>query len=246
MQKLYKKEIEKLMQQFESFGIIEHSLPNAIGMWPNEQECLLWLLLNSNTKHNWLEIGAFCGGSAVLMCLAHRFLKAEGKVISVDIDYNPMFDLNVYNRGKFNDIHEKLTINSSNINKSHVGKISFAFIDGFHSFQQVINDFNSIQPFLTDNTIILFHDISPHLYNKEYFEDLSNNINQHYERLFNSNIEDFRLDEAIVFICKNHNFKLIDIPVKTNETHFQETRLNKWVRGTTSPFNSLGAIKKCE
>ena len=36
----------------------------------------------------------------------------------------------------------------------------------------------------------------------------------------------------------------LDIPVKKNIKHFAETGLTKWVKGTTSPFNAVAAIRR--
>src|SRR5210317_702229 len=106
--------VEKIIEKFNTFGIQVHGLPNAIGLWPNEQECLVWAA-SQVPNGDWLEIGSFCGGSAVLLCLTRKELNLGPKVISVDINFNPMFDLNVYNRGKFNNIHEKIECDSSNV-----------------------------------------------------------------------------------------------------------------------------------
>ena len=86
---MHEKLIPNITRNFKRFGIKPHQLPNAIGMWPNEQECLLWCALNSNLEDNWMEIGSFCGGSAVLLCLARRLTNNKpNSVYSVDCDFD--------------------------------------------------------------------------------------------------------------------------------------------------------------
>jgi len=238
---MHEDKIYSLVYKFRSFGILSHWMPNAIGLWPNEQECLLWLVLNSDTESNWMEIGSFCGGSAVLMCLARQALAGnKPAVYSVDCDFNKygMFDRNVYEMGGFSAISKKIECDSNELEKHYDGEpLSFVFIDGFHSFKQVVNDFNKVEPWLTKDAIVAFHDVSPDL-----SQNVSNSYN--YEELFNSDEEDFRLDEAVTYILDNNDFELIDIPVKKQIGHFKETELQSWVRGKTSPFNALAAIRR--
>jgi len=249
--------IPRLKGSFNKFKIKSHTLPNAIGMWPNEQECFLWMLLNSNLEHNWMEIGSFCGGSAVLMCLARRITNNKpNSVYSVDCNFNnykaisgtqsyaghdamAMFDYNVYGQGQFSDLCVKVECYSDDIAENYNGeKISFLFIDGFHSFKQVINDFRTVLPYMSDDAIVAFHDVSPEI-KQTAQEDIE------YDEYFASNGEDFFLDEAINYILKEHpEFSLLEIPVKRDIKHSRETGLNNWVRGRTSPFNAVAAIRR--
>jgi len=230
--------------EFERFNIRSHFLPNAIGMWPNEQECLLWCCLNSVHGGDWLEIGSFCGGSAVLMCLARQQLNLGPSVLSVDINFNKMFDKNVA-AGGFKTLSKKIESNSSDLQLC--GQIDFAFIDGFHSFRQVLADFIAIRSNLHEDAIIGFHDVSPNIYkdnNEDYLHECYTYVNTHYNSLANFTEQDFRLDEAVVFICATYGYKIIHIPCRRVEKHFRETQLTDWVRGKTSPFNSFVAIQK--
>ena len=212
---MHEDKIYSLIYKFRSFGILSHWLPNAIGLWPNEQECLLWMVLNSDTEADWMEIGSFCGGSAVLMCLARQTLVGNRpSVYSVDCDFDKhgMFDQNVYEMGGFNGLSKKIECDSNELDRYYNGEpLSFVFIDGFHSFKQVVNDFEKVKPWLTDDAIVAFHDVSP---------DLHENINKSYdyENLFESNEEDFRLDEAVTYIVNNSDFELLDITVKKEST----------------------------
>jgi predicted O-methyltransferase YrrM len=239
---MHEDKIFSLIYEFKRFGILSHWMPNAIGLWPNEQECLLWLVLNSDTNANWMEIGSFCGGSAVLMCLARRMVAdSQPTVYSVDCDFDKygMFDRNVYAMGGFSATSQKIECDSNKLEQYYNGDpLSFVFIDGFHSFKQVVNDFEKVKPWLTNDAIVAFHDVSP---------DLKDSINKEYDydELFKNENEDFRLDEAVCYILNNNDdFSLIDIPVKKDIRHFKETNLKTWVRGQTSPFNALAAIRR--
>lgn len=230
--------LSQIINKFDRFGISSHFLPNAIGLWPEEQETLVELALISNPNHDWIEIGSFCGGSAVLLCLARQALNAGPYVLSVDIDFNPVFDHNLYHRGKFQKIHGKIPFDSSLIGGLLDRPISFAFIDGFHSFTQIIKDFEQLLPKLTPDAHILFHDVSPYLKDKI-------NTNIQYNE-YATTREDFFVDEAISYICQTHGYKLVEFNIPEYKPHFAETGLKEWKHGTTSPFHAIGAIKKNE
>lgn len=234
--------------KFDKLGIRPHTLPNAIGMWPNEQECLLWCVLNSEPG-DWLEIGSFCGGSAVLMGLASIATKNSNTVFTVDIDFSkhiPYVDVNLTNAGLLNKV-KKIETDSTFLDSDRNlknRKISFAFIDGFHSYNQVLLDFEALYPYFTDHAIVAFHDVSPKMYDKncrQYVDTLKFD----HELLIRDNSEDFRLDEAVSRILQmSPSWELLGIPIRKTETHFKETGLTEWVRGTTSPFNSFVAIQR--
>ena len=237
---LQRRKIDSIIEEFDAFGINSHTMPNAIGMWENEQECLLWAALNSPEKGDWIEIGAFCGGSAVLLCLAS--LDRRLTVHSVDLNFNPYFDFNVYTRGKFVHIHKKIECNSSKLRKHYNSPTSLAFIDGYHSFQQVLVDFEQVRPLLVDGAYILFHDTSPYIYDENYRAKLLEDMN--YDALVNDPSENFYLDEAVAYICDKYGYNIVKPPVyNPNDAHFEETGLSEWVRGTTRPFNSVVIIQ---
>ena len=239
--------VDGIIDEFDRFGILPHTLPNAIGMWPNEQECLVWCALQANPFYNWLEIGSFCGGSAILLALVKRLRNnTKYKLFSVDNNFNPLFDYNVYSRGKFEGIVEKLECNSGNILQHYNKLLSFIFLDGWHSFFAIINEFTLLQPLMTDDCIIGFHDVSPQMCTMDYryITICYSQAKEQYDQLMSDSTQNFRLDEAIAFICGEYSYQIMDIPVRNNETHFQETHLTEWVRGTTSPLNSFTAIQR--
>ena len=231
------------IEHFDQFGILSHQMPNAIGMWPNEIECLMWLCLDSdwdNNEADWMEIGSFCGGSAVAMgCASIRgVLPRPHKIYSVDLDHNPMFDMNIRRAGMEN-MSEKIVCNSNDLDKHYNGDpLSFVFIDGFHSYRQVIDDFEMVRTWLTDDAIIAFHDVSPNIYSKTYITP------DDHTQLYEDTSENFCLDEAILYINRYHDYEFIINPMQKDIKHFKETGLTSWVRGKTSPFNSLCAIRR--
>lgn len=238
------KTITRVMEQFKLFNIKYHWMPNAIGMWPNECECLLWCAMNA-PDGDWVEIGSFCGGSAVLLNLIKEdFLILDNKIHCVDIEFSNVFYHNVHTTGRFYDtvLHE---CDSANLRYDFKdGPVSFALIDGYHSYQQVLWDFFELEPLLVDGAIVAFHDLSPKMWDSTQrlgLQVTSSKFNSEHDRVG----EDFRLDEAVSYILNSKpKWEWLDIPIKTDETHFDETHLKEWVRGKTSPFTSLGAIRK--
>ena len=230
------------MDKFDTFGILPHHLPNAIGLWENEQECLAWLATQADPTKHWLEIGAFCGGSTIILALA----KQQPTLMSIDLNFDPMFDFNVFERGKFDRIVQKIQCNSIDFGRYYDRPTSLAFIDGFHSFSHVVHEFMTIDKLLTDDGIVIFHDVSPDLlyHNQANLEEIAQYAHQNYDTLMDSQVEDFRLDEAVALICIDYGYEIIDIPVRKDIFHTVETHLDKWVRGSTSPFNALTAIRK--
>jgi predicted O-methyltransferase YrrM len=242
------KTIANIIDKFDTFGINSHSLPNAIGLWPNEQECLVNAALVSNPNGNWIEIGAFCGGSAVLLALAKQEIKSIGDIVSIDNNFSQyhFYDYNVYGRGKF-DYVQKIECDSTNFLNYYNKNISFAFIDGWHSFKQAYIDFENVDKILDIGGVVCFHDVSPMCYQDvKYLNEKYIEVKKNFNQYMNTGKEDFYLDEVVAFIINEYKYKLLDLEVRKPVTHFAETGLKQWVRGTTSPFNALVAIQKYE
>lgn len=235
-----------LIYDFEKFNIGTH-IPekNSIGMWKNEIECLLWSSLNSQ-KGNWVEIGSHNGGSAVLLCLSRNSQNRGPKIYTVDINYGRYFDENISNGGYWNIIR-KTNGTSKTFKESYPTEpISFAFIDGFHSFKWVIQDFENIVDNLVDEALISFHDVSPHLYQEKnilYLESALQSAKDNYNRWMKDESHNFYVDEAICWLMDKYKLEIISIPIRRFEFYPERTGLQKWVQGTTSPYNSLITLK---
>jgi predicted O-methyltransferase YrrM len=110
----------------------------------------------------YLEIGAFAGGSASLIS-SHPKVK---KVISIDLGLPIDKSIPINNVSNFKHINceyvyiqgdstDKKTINNlSNI----ISNVDILFIDGNHSYNWVINDFNNYKNFVKNGGYIIFDD----------------------------------------------------------------------------------------
>lgn len=233
-----------IINTFDKFGILPHTMPNAIGMWPNEQECLVWTASQCDPNLNWVEIGSFCGGSTILLGLTKDMWNGSGQIIAVDPTPNPMFEFNL-NRSRLKNIQKFIGTSKelAQINKDPIG---FLFIDGFHSFKSILQDFSLLIPWFTADTIIAFHDVSPNMWthNKEYIGQLDDLALQNWDTWISDSSENFLIDEAISLICNKFGYRIMNIPVRQPLEYFKETGLNGWVRGRTSPHNAFTAIRK--
>lgn len=240
--------IDDIIEEFDTFGINSHSLPNAIGLWPNEQECLVNAAVLSGKDDNWIEIGAFCGGSAILLGLTKKHLSANGEITSIDNNFNQyhFYDYNVFGRGKFTNVR-KLECDSTYFLNYYNKPISFAFIDGYHSFKQALTDLQNVNKILKIGGIVCFHDVSPQCYSSEdYLNEKFIEVNSNFDFYMNTNKEDFYLDEVVAYAVNKYGFKLKNLEIRKEEKYFKETGLTEWKRGTTSPFNALVAIEKIQ
>jgi predicted O-methyltransferase YrrM len=259
---MYEEKIPELMEQFSSFGFTSHQYPNAIGLWPNEQESLLWLALNSPAG-NFMEIGSFCGGSAVLLCLVRRMMGVGPTVFSVDrtfSDWGNAFNRNVYRVGKFKDISKQIECDSNELDKYYDNSpLSFVFIDGWHSFSAVLRDFEKVCPWLVPGAIVAFHDTAPQPYKKGQIEHYYRRAVENYKEWTQVELpvwqgsvsvkeyheseksQDFLIDEALAYLLKTHNCQLVNIPVIDGSTHFD--RVPVYRHGSTSPYHGLAAIQ---
>jgi predicted O-methyltransferase YrrM len=236
---------ELIIERFDKLGIIPHTLPNAIGMWPNEQECLVWCATQCNPNENWWEIGSFCGGSTVLLGLTQEHMEGNGNIIAVDPAPKPIMDLNI-KRAKLNNRIVRSKMTSQYALDHNDSPIGFMFLDGYHSFRSVITEFQLAQKHLTDDAIIAFHDCSPNMWkhNEQYVHDLGSSVYNIYDQLMANQEQDFYIDEAIAYICDKYDYKIIDISIRQPLAYHKETGLNEWVRGRTSPHNAFTAIRK--
>jgi len=238
--------IQCVISQFDLIGILPHGKPNAIGMWPNEQECLIWAASQTDPNCAWVEIGSFCGGSALLLGYTSNFWGGNNQIFAIDAAFNPMFDLNV-KRSKLDNIVKIEDTSFMVLGEWSIHKpISFLFLDGYHSFRNVVTEFELAQSHFTDDIIVAFHDCSPNMWthNDHIIETLTNNAYAMFDNLMNSTEEDFYIDEAIAYICSRYNYEIIDIPIREPLAYHKETGLNGWVRGRTSPHNAFTAIRK--
>ena len=224
---MYEKDVYKLRQQkFAPLKFTIHQYPNAIGLWKNEQESLLWLALNANPNCDFMEIGSFCGGSAALLCIGKEFHNTDTKVYSVDRNFILehrrdliAYDMFVKNMQQFPKTSIAIACESNDL-KNHQPKnpISFAFIDGWHSFKGALLDFQTVLPWLSDDAYVAFHDTAQQPYTKEqldahYIKALNNHDEWMKEQLPSWDEQTYNLDELIAYITHNYNFEYIPNPM---------------------------------
>ena len=248
--------VDKIIEKFDTFGINSHSLPNAIGMWPEEQECFVWTALQANPNTEGIEITSFCGGSAVLLGLAREYLPcitySNGvgtpdeycKIYCVDLQFNEMFDRNI-KRFAPSKRPFKIQCNSRDLGSQYFyKKIGLLFIDGFHSYKQAMTDFLVMEQKLSDDAFVMLHDVSPYIYDEEYLKNKFQYTMDNLDDLVEDKNENFKLDEVVSYLVYNRKYELIKPPIWKLGSHLQETGLTEWKRGTTSPFNSLAILRK--
>jgi hypothetical protein len=229
-------DIENTLKEFSKIGIFSHNPHNGIGLWEEEQRLLLKLVGKSK---KYLEIGSHNLGSALLVGTHANINALDRQIYALDIEFSPWANLN-YKRS--NSWVVTLETDSNELSKhEHVLKgLDFVFIDGFHSFAQVIKDFENVYPLMTEG-IIAFHDTSPFLNKKEHVERCLKFANDNLGELMSDETENFYVDEAIAKIVEDYPVELIDCSVECY--HPRETRLNSWIRGKTSPHSAIWAVK---
>ena len=148
----------------------------------------IYTIINHYKPQNIFTIGNAFGFSNLIIALSNP----EATVISIDAGVE----------GEDNDIGNKLTLDAArqnNINLEVIkgfspqdvpfivnsklnGKIDLCFIDGLHTNEQLLLDYNAIENFCTKNCVILFHDIIHHHMLKA-FEKIGISSNKYYRIL---------------------------------------------------------------
>lgn len=230
----------KVYRKLQSIGLYHHH-PYGLGMWREE---LLDLLAHAkeNVGENFLEIGSWNGFSSVALCLIQSLVPDESKkVFSVDASFSPFYDLHLKRSRVTNNV--KCEVSSFDLDLRDKGLFSFAFIDGYHSYSAIINDFYKVLPYLTEKCTICFHDVSPMLFDPSYLDKMKEVV-EHTQRWESSTYEDFRLDEAIGRILVENPEFYPDNKNKTDCEYINRTGRPQWIRGMTSSYNSLFAISR--
>jgi cephalosporin hydroxylase len=127
-------------------------------------------LYNPELSLNYVEIGCYAGGSACLM-----LQRPNTNVISIDLGYPISPDIVYININKLNILNNKykyLQGNSQSIQmlellSNEINGINILFIDGDHSYQGVINDFNLYEPLVVKGGYIIFDDYNDPIHSPE-------------------------------------------------------------------------------
>jgi predicted O-methyltransferase YrrM len=158
----------------DSINKINHIILNMEGRTFHNHYHILYDLCSSFSKDNinYLEIGTYCGASASLMA-SHEKVR---NVFSIDIGNPINKEIPISNVKKFkNENCNYLYIEGDSREKSivtyvknNLPKIDILFIDGDHSYNAVIEDFNNYKDVVSKNGFIVFDDYmdfihSPHV-----------------------------------------------------------------------------------
>lgn len=151
-----------------------HILYDIANLYPNDYEL------------NYVEIGCYAGGSACLM-----LQRENTNVVSVDLGnpINPSVVMgNVSRLNKHGNIYNYIQGNSHNLdtyNKliTYVNEVDILFIDGDHSYNGVIQDFNIYSKLVKSGGYVVFDDyndyqLSPYV--KRAVDDIVSNLNNLY------------------------------------------------------------------
>ena len=101
----------------------------------------------------YLEIGVFQGRS---------FKFAGPQTHAIGIDPAPIFKIN---KADNREVHAVTSDDFFSTEKNITelkGKVDFAFIDGLHTFEQVLKDFIHVEKLTHKNSVVVFHDILPY------------------------------------------------------------------------------------
>ena len=185
-------------------------------------------------------------------------------VYSVDrtfAGWNGAYRRNVFRVGQFHNLAIPLECDSALLDQHYPGEpLSLAFIDGWHSFQAVLRDFEMVNRWLVPGGYVAFHDVAPQPYQPGQINAFYQEALHHREEWLAEELEmwsgsgregeyhlsesrqDFRIDEAVAVILHEHSFELVDIPVLDGSHHLD--RVREYRRGTTSPYHGLVALRK--
>lgn len=232
--------IEKLYEKFVGMGLGTH-IPNnnSCGLWPLEVQRLMWAELNQPNKVS-VIIGSHNGASELAIGIVKDYKGDKSNIISVDICFGDYYELN-RNRLK-NRLGIELVkweMDSREFRDTYGlftnEPVGLAFLDGYHSYNFVISDFLQIKDFLIKDSIVAFHDCCPRYPKRGLHKLPVENIGKD---------EDFLVSEGISAILEmNPEMSEIDLKLGLDCYHCIETGLTEWVRGTTSPKNSLFFLK---
>jgi cephalosporin hydroxylase len=146
-------------QSLELTQVISEKINNQT--FHHHYHILYDLPVDSEEKINYLEIGCYAGGSAILM-----LLRPNTRVVSVDLGHpisketvlanvsnnNPLENEFHYVQG---DSSDESTVDRV---KELIPQVDILFIDGNHTYQSVIRDFELYSQLVVTNGYVVFDD----------------------------------------------------------------------------------------
>jgi predicted O-methyltransferase YrrM len=169
------KEVKEFNPTKYSIDKTNYIISNMIGKSFHNHYHILYDIANYIGENNltYMEIGTFAGGSASLMSLNENI----SKIISVDLGYpieetTPIKNVNLFKHQ--NCTYEYIKGNSRkietiNLVKEKVKDVDILFIDGDHSFQGVVDDFENYKFLVKNGGYIVFDDYMDEIHSPQVF-----------------------------------------------------------------------------
>jgi hypothetical protein len=145
----------------------KHDVPSA---WKGHEIIANYLIryLNPNI---FVELGVHNGFSYFSFCQSVFETKSQTKCFAVDnwkgdkhagfYEDDVFQQVNSHNHNNYSNFSKLLKMNFDDaLNQFKDNSIDLLHIDGFHTYEQVKHDFNSWRPKLSDDAVILFHDVN--------------------------------------------------------------------------------------
>lgn len=237
-------------QYLDTLGLFSHNPLNGVGLWPEEMDLLVSLLPQKD--YVYLETGSWNGGSLLLSHYHRTANNLKGIDIGVDPNFSPYFDLNMNRAGcktiQYGGNKVKFTGTAKDAAKLEYElfvddpiTIDVLYIDAYHSFRNILEDYYAFKPYLTKNATIIFHDTSPRLQKPEQRQEILKWTLDNLDYLKNLDYEDFFCDEAVCYLEHTEPVEHIDCSIECY--HPNETGLTSWIRGKTSPHSAIAAFR---
>ena len=190
--------------------IWEKALFYNIEQKPEEIEMLLNFLNNTKNKKFALEIGSNYGGTAYSLCHIYDY------VLTIDIKHNENFDrIKEEFPGYDYIIADSRSLDTIKAIKNLGIKFDFIFIDGDHSYDGVMNDYENYKQFLSSEGHMAFHDILPteenhenNIYVDRLWRELDNQYKEKYEFVAPVRENKYRTDNLFHQILKNQKYEV--------------------------------------
>jgi len=181
---------------------------------------VLRLLHEHVDYEEYLEIGVFKGKSLKLSKNKVTGVDPDFKIESLD-NWEKINELTLYPKTS-DDYFEHLKVHKI---KPHFG---FAFIDGLHTFDQVLKDMYNIIPHMDKNGVLAFHDVMPRTVETSYRERetrlWTGDVWLAFHIINSLNIKDLNL---VYLNCKPSGLLLMENYELLNNANIKEKVFNK-------------------
>jgi len=150
---------------------INSNTPNYLweSAWLEHGSFMMWLVKKTK-PHNFVELGSHYGFSYFAACQAIAENNLNSKAYAIDT-WQGDSQAGIYNEEVYEHVNKHNFENYSKFSKLirstfdealtlfENGSIDLLHIDGFHTYEAVSHDFNTWKTKLSENAIVVFHDI---------------------------------------------------------------------------------------